>query len=253
VLYIALCRSSSSLFAMASAAAAAPVFRPPQPLLMSACGNSAHVLFTNRLLDAEMWLQTHVLQGNCACIGFDTESEPVYRQPNQLALLQFAVRDAQGAVHVLLLNIHSFGPNTAAWLPYCPSLNAVLSSASLRKFAVDTRNDERELLKLGLPAAGLLDLQCHPKAAALVEAKKRAGSALLATTFLGIHLPKDDQVTRSHWARVPLSRGQLQYATQDVVLALRLAETLYEAAEQQQPQLQQTAFTGFAQQVFHAK
>ncbi len=227
---------------MAAAAAFPSVSR------LQLLGRWASVTTTNRVDVANFWLRKHILDAHPIPkrIGFDSESHPVYRQANQLAILQFAVPPAAASasssdIQVLLFSIHSLGPDSPIWLPHCPALSSVLSDISLTKFAIDTRGDIASMAKIQLPVGGrrgdahthtageegFVDLQMHPLATALVGPKQRMGSGKMAAHFLGIDLPKDEEMQRSKWGKWPLTEKQVLYGAQDAVLALLLAEALH--------------------------
>jgi hypothetical protein len=207
---------------MAQPAAAMTVQRQ-----FTSCGVTADVTETRDPAAADAWIIQYT-QNPPAHIGFDTESLPQMARgrfgpqyPNQLALLQFSVRTATG-VAVLLFQMHALGVASAATaIP--PSVKQLLQSIACKKYAVDIRNDVKELAKFDVQvhAATMVDLQT------LHGAGQRAGTTKLVEQYLpGLVLGKSKKAMLSDWGVFPLNAVQVTYATEDAIVALLLAEVM---------------------------
>ena len=138
-------------------------------------------------------------------VGLDTEFIRERTYWPQLALVQIAFDDADGAPVVLLVDTLAPG--------LCAALTPLLSDPNTLKVMHSASEDVVAFKRAcGVAPAPLFDTQI---AAALSGIGAGMGYQRLVQDLLGVALEKGEQ--RSDWLRRPLSPAQLHYAAEDVV------------------------------------
>ena len=150
-------------------------------------------------------------------VGLDTEFVRERTYWPKLAMVQIALRDAQGALDVLLVD------------PLAPDMTQALTALLVEPAILKIMHSASEDLVALKHACGvvpqpLFDTQI---AAALVGIGAGIGYQKLVEQVEGVALSKGE--TRSDWLRRPLSPSQLEYAADDV----RHLHALHEALDAQ--------------------
>jgi ribonuclease D len=138
-------------------------------------------------------------------VGLDTEFIRERTYWPQLALVQLAFDDPQGAPQVLLVDTLAPG--------MCDALAPMLSDPAILKVMHSASEDIVALKRsCGVAPTPLFDTQI---AAGLAGIGAGMGYQRLVQDLLGVALAKGEQ--RSDWLRRPLTASQLEYAAYDVV------------------------------------
>ena len=140
-------------------------------------------------------------------IALDTESNSLFRYPEQLCLIQIATRHKVYIIDTIVLK-------------EITSLKEVFADASIIKIIHGADYDIRSLDRhYGFRIRNLYDTNIAARFAGLT----RVGLAALIEDLLGVTITKSTRLQRSDWGRRPLSTEALDYAAADVrhLFALR--------------------------------
>ena len=144
------------------------------------------------------------------CIGFDTETKPVFvkGRTNNVAILQFATPE-----RVYLFRLTSTGVTT--------QMKVLFENPDVLKVGVAIRDDIRGLQQLrGFTPRGFVELTALTKAAGF-EAE---GLKKLTAMILGFRISKSAQT--SNWEAPKLDERQIVYAATDAWVCLRMYDVL---------------------------
>ena len=140
------------------------------------------------------------------CLGFDTETKPVFKkgQTHPISLIQLA-------------NIHRASIFRLGKIGMPKALKALLEDESVMKIALDPGFELKKLeAENGVTGKGFVDLA---KISVKIGASTN-GLRGLAALFLGIRISKSSQT--SNWEREDLSEKQVLYAATDAWVTLRV-------------------------------
>ncbi|MDK3156735.1 3'-5' exonuclease [Kamptonema cortianum] len=148
------------------------------------------------------------------CLGFDTESKPVFKKDQQSKgphIVQFAT--AQRA-----WIFHAHKSDTL------PAVIQLLASPQILKIGFGLKDDLIYIVrKFGVEPAGIVDLNHSFKH---LGHKNTIGAKTAIAMLFGQKLAKSKKVTTSDWSRPILSDNQILYAANDAYAAIRVYREL---------------------------
>jgi hypothetical protein len=157
------------------------------------------------------WIDKYIYENKCTHIGFDTESRS---SSAVLALIQIAT-----PFSVMIYRVYEIPPQ--AW-PV--KLVQILEDPGITKYCVDIRQDIHLLNNLGLKPQNIIDLQIE--AIKYLNINQRLGFKTLLKTILKVDFNKSKSIQRSNWSKLPLTQKQIEYACDDAIGCLALAEEM---------------------------
>lgn len=164
------------------------------------------------------WIQENIYETKCQHIGFDSESRP---SSGVLAIIQIAT-----PLSVMIYRVYE-----KPIIDWPIQLVKILEDATIFKYCVDIREDIKLLINIGLKPTNFIDLQIS--AQKHLNITHRLGFKVLVKTLLNIDLNKSKSIQCSNWSKLPLTQKQIEYACDDAIGCLALAETmkLYESQQ----------------------
>lgn len=157
------------------------------------------------------WILKHIYEIKCQHIGFDSESRS---SSGVLAIIQIAT-----PLGVMIYRVYE--KSIKDWPT---ELVHILEDASVVKYCVDIREDIKLLIDIGLKPMNFIDLQIE--AQKYLNINKRLGFKTLVKTILNIDFNKSKSIQCSNWSKLPLTEKQIEYACDDAIGCLALAETM---------------------------
>ncbi|GAA0245830.1 3'-5' exonuclease [Marinomonas primoryensis] len=150
---------------------------------------------------------------NETCLGFDTESKPIFRKGEVSpgpALIQLATQSKA------FLFPTRFPAAVAA-------VSQILSNSNIQKVGFGLKGDNKELRnKLNIDIVNTQDLSVTLKN--LAGEKNSIGARAAVAMVLKARLGKGAQ--KSNWGAYPLKKNQIQYAANDAHSAICIEQTL---------------------------
>lgn len=159
----------------------------------------------------DKWIQTHIHEAKCQNVGFDSESRS---SSGVLALIQIAT-----PISVMIYRVYEIPIKD-----WPVKLIELLQDEKITKYCVDIRQDIELLNKIGLKPASFVDLQIEVQKT--LNTTKRLGFKTLLKTLLGVDFNKSKSIQCSNWSKLPLTQKQIEYACDDAIGCLALAEKL---------------------------
>ena len=143
-------------------------------------------------------------------VGVDTESNSRHRYPERVCLVQLA-----GAGRVYLVD--------PLRVPDLSPLREMLESTRVEKVLHGADYDLRGLDRdWGLTTANLFDTYV----AARLVGIEQVGLGALASSLLGVDLPKEARIQKQDWSKRPLTETALDYAASDVAYLGEIRDAL---------------------------
>lgn len=157
------------------------------------------------------WICKYVYEMKCCHIGFDTESRS---SSGVLAIIQLAT-----PLSVMIYRVYE--QPLSEWPK---ELINVLENKQIFKYCVDIRQDVKLLNDIGIKPNSLTDLQIE--AQTYLNLPKRLGFKTLIKDILKLEFNKSKSIQSSNWSKLLLTQKQIEYACDDAIGCLALAETM---------------------------